>query len=150
MTTFLLFLLRRLNSVWWSSQHASFLCYFASSSSKCVIIIEMTEIQSLFWNVGFSGSGPPGGRNCKQKSFVTCCKSETCLNANNLFVSWQRRSFRPTWLTGGHLTERGWPSWSSTTVWCPTWLYLASLGWRTPKESSTRTLRSVPVPWSLC
>ena len=53
----------------------------------------------------------------------------------------QRKSFWPMWPTGGHLTERGWPSWSSTTAWCPTWLYLASPAWRTPKESSTRTPR---------
>lgn len=38
----------------------------------------------------------------------------------------QRRSFTPTWRTGGPLMERGWLSWSLTTVWCPTWLYLAS------------------------
>lgn len=46
------------------------------------------------------------------------------------------------WHTGGHLTERGWPSSSWMTVWCPTWPYLVSPAWRTPKESNTRTPRS--------
>lgn len=53
----------------------------------------------------------------------------------------QRRSFRRTSPTGGHLTARGWPSWSSTTAWCLTWLCPASPAWLTREESLTRTPR---------
>lgn len=57
-----------------------------------------------------------------------------------LSVCAQRRFWVHTWLTGGRLTERNWPSSPSTTLWCPTWFCPSSPATPTLKDYSTRIL----------